>query len=374
MKTPLLSLLFALSIFCLYSCSGSTTIESDTATIDQPVSDEITGPNEALLEEDAENAQAEEDGFDGSEFVGDPLKTFDVGTNDPNNGKREVNRLALSTDGNYLAATSYKELQLWDINSGKQLWATKGHRGTVQSIDINPASTLVASGGYDGNLNLWNLQDGSLVKTLSTGMSYVESISFSPDGGRIAVTTFDGEIKIYSADTYRILFSEQGGNSSATWSKDGKLFACMNDNGVINIYESDEYKKMFTVDGGASLAEGMDNSIAFTPEIDAIYFSAADKSIQKFLFMTETKEKGILPSASYGPIAISPDGKSLAAATTQSEVYLFETSSGTGYPELEGHQKGSVCGWINTIDFAADGKTFATGGCDGLVHIWKSSY
>jgi WD40 repeat protein len=63
-------------------------------------------------------------------------------------------------------------------------------------------------------------------------------------------------------------------------------------------------------------------------------------------------------------LAMSPDGKLVAAGGEDGAVRLWETATGTAGARLAGHTD-----WVLALAFSADGKTLASGGYDG-VRLW----
>ena len=68
-------------------------------------------------------------------------------------------------------------------------------------------------------------------------------------------------------------------------------------------------------------------------------------------------------------LAFSPDGKTIASASADGTVRLWETSTGkpVGRP-LTGHT-----GPVNGVAFSADGRTVASAGADQTVRLWEAS-
>jgi len=66
-------------------------------------------------------------------------------------------------------------------------------------------------------------------------------------------------------------------------------------------------------------------------------------------------------------VAISPDGKVLAAAASDKLVYLWELPSGKPMGQYTGHEKAAVY----TVAFSPDSRTIASGAYDGSVRVWE---
>src|SRR5947209_96919 len=56
-------------------------------------------------------------------------------------------------------------------------------------------------------------------------------------------------------------------------------------------------------------------------------------------------------------LAFSPDGKTLVAGAWDGSLRSWDPAAGKELRKYEGHS-----GWVRSVSFAADGKTFASGG------------
>jgi len=65
-------------------------------------------------------------------------------------------------------------------------------------------------------------------------------------------------------------------------------------------------------------------------------------------------------------IAFAPDGKTLAACSSDKSVRIFDPANGSQKQVLNGHND-----WVYAIAYAPDGKSLASGSWDGEVKLWN---
>jgi WD40 repeat protein len=79
-------------------------------------------------------------------------------------------------------------------------------------------------------------------------------------------------------------------------------------------------------------------------------------------------EKNIPTSHIVRSLAMSPDGKTLAAAGEDPEIQLWDVASAKPGPKLVGSTD-----WVLCLAFSVDGQRLASGGYDGTVRLWEVS-
>ena len=65
-------------------------------------------------------------------------------------------------------------------------------------------------------------------------------------------------------------------------------------------------------------------------------------------------------------IAISPNGKTLASASDDKSIKLWNLSTGACTDTLHGHTDAVLC-----VTFGPDGKTLASGSADNTIRLWQ---
>ena len=69
----------------------------------------------------------------------------------------------------------------WYSANGERFGAYKGHQGALWTVDVDPTTTMLASGGADNTIRLWNVKTGKLLKTWEFGTA-IKRVEFSEDG------------------------------------------------------------------------------------------------------------------------------------------------------------------------------------------------
>jgi len=98
---------------------------------------------------------------------------------------------------------------------------------------------------------------------------------------------------------------------------------------------------------------------------DWLASAAADRKIRLWAMpaheVKHTLETGELVRA----LAISPDGKRLAAGDDSNVIHQFDTATGKPTGKLAGHSD-----WITSLAFSSDGTRLVSGGLDGQLLLW----
>ncbi|MDR2673518.1 MAG: WD40 repeat domain-containing protein [Opitutaceae bacterium] len=144
------------------------------------------------------------------------------------------------------------------------------HAGSIDSLLVTPDGKRLLTADNQGDAKLWSLPDGKLIKTLESGLSYCRyrHAVISPDGGRLITeegVTFsflDGKIVQKTGDENRI-----GWREKPVISPDGSLLAGFvrndkNGDNLIKVFSFPERTLLATLDPGP----GYTGHIAVSPD------------------------------------------------------------------------------------------------------------
>jgi len=93
------------------------------------------------------------------------------------------------------------QVQFWDVNTGQQIAAIKGHGRGVSKVAFSRDNKLLASGATDNTIKIWDVATRNELRTLTGHTSAIESIDFSPDGRLLASASDDGSTFLWDTKT-----------------------------------------------------------------------------------------------------------------------------------------------------------------------------
>ena len=329
--------------------------------------------------------------------------------------------LCFSPDGKLVAAgcNRTKQVRVWEVaTGGSRFWWDGRKVGDLQRMGMEAVAFgdgLLAAVGPFNDIHFWKVTaDGNFPETTLEKDFRPEGspIAFSPDGKSLAV--FDGnkdEVRLcdargklrhalpasgcdmlaFTADgktlvgsryreqkyglvrwevaTGKVLSEAAISIQRSPWltvSPDGRTLAAVRE-------EADDVVQLFDATTGkpriadVGLTRGaMD--LAFSP--DGKWLASADRRHAKLWDLSTGKlvRSWTDPGKWFGPLAFSPDSRTLALSTGQRTVELRDVGDGRLLHALKGPEQ-----TITALAFSPDGKRLAGGGLDPTVQIWSTA-
>jgi WD40 repeat protein len=264
-----------------------------------------------------------------------------------------VRALAFSADGLTLAAVSGRShvIWLWDLETGKPRTQLRGHERRVVSLAFSPTKAeRLASADSRGRVLLWELDQSE---------RYDEEVQVSPEGHSECEVKFapDGERLACNRARPRIEPDERGWNHVTVWrvGTGDELDLPTGHRGEVSCVA-------FTHDG-ASLATGsFDRTVR-------LHDSRAARKLPYHGYGLLRPDFDNVPSLQHGPkvrhLACSPDGNTLASASSNGLIKLWDAATWHKRTTLKGQAKP-----LHAIAFSPDGTTLASAAGDGTVRVW----
>ena len=115
-----------------------------------------------------------------------------------------VHSLGVFAASSLLVSGSYDQtVKQWKLPSGEMACSSYDPLGAIYAIAVDTSQGVIASAGGDGRVTLWQLESGEQIGFLAGNVSSVESLAISPDGQTLAAGCVDGTIKIWQLDASR---------------------------------------------------------------------------------------------------------------------------------------------------------------------------
>ena len=284
----------------------------------------------------------------------------------------EIASLAFRPDGQLLAAGTYQEVRLVDVESGEIAQRLGGHAETVRALSFSPdGSLLAAAGGMParyGEIKIWELEKGQLLRTLEGHSDCIYSVAFSPDGRLLATSSYDRLVKIWDFEQGLEIRTIKG-HIDAVYS-----LAFQQQRRLVSV-SADRTVKVWDVNTGEQLFKPMSEpsgelyALALHPDGELVAAAGADKMIRTWGL---TGHGGKLLRSAFAhdsPIlclAFALDGKTLISAGVDRQVKFWNVDTLQEYRVLEQQPD-----WVLALAVSPNGRTLAVGRYDGAVDFHR---
>jgi RNA polymerase sigma factor (sigma-70 family) len=280
-------------------------------------------------------------------LTGKRLAPFQGPPKDFVHGRGDVwRRTALTADGGKAALVDAKGiLHVWETATAKACCRITRLPSDDDRAIFSTDGKVLALGGY-GSLRLWDTATGKLLRSFQVKPHCVYPLAFSPDGRTLAL--YYGSTTALSEAPVLLLWDATTGEERGqlAWPQD--RYKPNKDKPPMHVH--------FIADGQRLLAS-FDPGPNW-PEEEAgwriglcVWDVASGRELRRI-------------HGSAGPMALSPDEKTLAAAEGKT-ILLWELASGMERGRFAGHRER-----IESLAFSPDGRLLASGSLDHTALVW----
>jgi hypothetical protein len=287
-----------------------------------------------------------------------------------------VSVVSFAPDCKTLAAGSYRVLKLLDVVERQELAALPEPAGFVKAVAFSADGKTLVTGSYQ-SLLVWDVDTRKVIKALKGHRGYVTALAFSPDGRTLASASDDESVRLWDAaalEARQTLPGIQQPALAIAFSHDGRLLAVATGDATRPTKKG--FARLYDAAGNLQFElEGHNRAVtavAFSPDDSTLATASADESI-KLWNIASGKEIRELEGHSrpVNSLVFLADGNWLFSvcggrAVGGNELKLWDLSSGKDVATVPAHE-----GPIHQLALSNDGKYVATASLDKSVKVFE---
>jgi WD40 repeat protein len=272
--------------------------------------------------------------------------------------KDRVQFVAFAPNGKLLASASFDDgdaarvdsvfVLLWDVATGEIVQRYQAH-----CVAFSPDGKQVACGGFDdkrpggfgpGIIRLYDARTGKLVRRFQGHKTRVDNIAFSPDGKTLASISLD-------LNRFAVLFADLGPKEDF----------------MLRLWYEASGRERPPMNGSSFNP----SILTFSPDARLLVTVNRASDQMQIWEVATGKQRRLLDLKTLGSVAsvlVMPDGRTLALGTSRGELAFLDLAAGMDPGRVRGHS-----GAVNGLALSPDGKTLFSASSDTTALVWDVS-
>jgi WD40 repeat protein len=278
----------------------------------------------------------------------------------------QVDYLQFAPDGKKVITGGGPAVCLWDASTGALVKKLNRPEGSIYCWALSRnGKVLATASGHGERAHIWNIETGKLTQRPDL-RGQIVSLALSPDGKRLVVGCSGGDVYVWNVTeekTVGYLSRHRGSVAFAQYSKDGNTL----------ITRDDYYVRTWDVAslGARRVIDGFDKrlvSVACSADGARLVSVTESGSIKLWdgktgNDLTEVGQQEVLGTS----VAISDDGTH-TATSSGSCIWVWRNGCLKDRIEIVGNNR-QIC----SLALSPDGKTLAAASTAGVVRLWEVS-
>ncbi|KAJ5765177.1 hypothetical protein N7520_004736 [Penicillium odoratum] len=241
------------------------------------------------------------------------------------------------------------------------------HTDEVWYCGFSHDGTKLVTAGMDRMVLIYDTADFTVLRRLSDHGSGVAFASWSPDDTKLITCSQDKKARLWNVETGQCLITINNHSepvTSAGWAPDGKSFVTSSfDPNTQLCHLSIDGTELHMWKGGFRVQD-----CAISPDGRRLVAADTDSKIHVFDFKTYEEDYCLSLSSKPTSIAISRDSKHMLVNLKEGEIQLIDLETAAVVRRFSGHKQGE---FVIRSTFGGAGENFIVSGSDdSKVYIW----
>jgi WD40 repeat protein len=266
-----------------------------------------------------------------------------------------------------ITASRDQTARMWDRQTRREIARFAGHTGGVTAAQLFPDGQTLVTSSQDGSLKFWDARNRFPDDVLETHTEAEVDLTFTSNGRFFARAERDKtNITFFAADTGALVQVLSGQGVAA--SRNGKLLSLVRDSKLIFL------DPLTLVETGGMDAGSPLGSSAVSPDGKWIAVRRRDSAATNVVIIDAEQHREVkvfpTPDHEWAPLLFARQGTLLlTAGKTANTISAWDTTSWQKVAVFEGI-RWTESRSMATIAVSPDGKTIAAGGKAGSVLVW----